>query len=107
MSPLLVSFAMTLNKSQGQTLTHVEVFLRNPVFSHGQLCVAICRVKTRVRLKLLIPDENINHRIQGTNIVFGEVFQILTCDSLSSQICQKLGSDTILYIMYYNINMSL
>ena len=34
--PLLVSFAMTINKSQEQTLTHVGVYLLNPVFSHRQ-----------------------------------------------------------------------
>jgi ATP-dependent exoDNAse (exonuclease V) alpha subunit len=93
MSPLLVSFAMTLNKSQGQTLTHVEVFLRNPVFSHGQLCVAICRVKTRVRLKLLISDENMKF---SKKVKF---------NSLLSQICQKLENDTILCITYYNMSL--
>ncbi|XP_042028804.1 uncharacterized protein LOC121775801 [Salvia splendens] len=33
--PLSVSYAMTINKSQGQSLAHVGLFLKRPVFSHG------------------------------------------------------------------------
>jgi ATP-dependent exoDNAse (exonuclease V) alpha subunit len=33
---LKVSFAMTINKSQGQSLTKVNLDLRSSVFMHGQ-----------------------------------------------------------------------
>uniref|UniRef100_A0A0R0E6I2 ATP-dependent DNA helicase n=1 Tax=Glycine max TaxID=3847 RepID=A0A0R0E6I2_SOYBN len=39
--PFIVSFAMTINKSQGQSLAHVGLYLPNPVFCHGQLYVAL------------------------------------------------------------------
>ncbi|UYV77437.1 hypothetical protein LAZ67_15001023 [Cordylochernes scorpioides] len=38
--PVMVAFAMTINKSQGQTLQVVGVHLESPCFSHGQLFVA-------------------------------------------------------------------
>jgi ATP-dependent DNA helicase PIF1 len=33
--PIRVCYAMTINKSQGQTLSNVVVYLKNPVFTHG------------------------------------------------------------------------
>ncbi|XP_052113814.1 uncharacterized protein LOC127739632 [Arachis duranensis] len=39
--PVSLSFAMTINKSQGQTLSTVGLFLRHPVFCHSQLYVAL------------------------------------------------------------------
>ncbi|XP_072087026.1 uncharacterized protein [Arachis hypogaea] len=42
--PITVSFAMTINKFQGQTLSHVGLCLPKPVFTHDQLYVALSRV---------------------------------------------------------------
>lgn len=73
--PLSVCFAMTINKSQGQTLSRVGLYLPTPVFSHGQLYVAISRVKSRNGLKILISDEDGKLCSVTKNVVYKEVFQ--------------------------------
>ena len=44
---------MTVNKSQGQTTPNVGVYLPTPVFSHGQLYVAMSRATSRTNIKIL------------------------------------------------------
>jgi ATP-dependent DNA helicase PIF1 len=39
--PVRICYAMTVNKSQGQTLFRVGLYLKMPVFTHGQLYVAV------------------------------------------------------------------
>nr|AAD25596.1 putative helicase [Arabidopsis thaliana] len=55
--PLAVCFAMTINKSQGQSLKRVGIFLPRPCFSHSQLYVAISRVTSKSGLKILIVND--------------------------------------------------
>ena len=54
--PLRVCYAMTINKSQGQTLTVAGINLETPVFSHGQLYVACSRVSRPSNLFVLAPE---------------------------------------------------
>ncbi|XP_027181904.1 uncharacterized protein LOC113780288 [Coffea eugenioides] len=56
--PVCLCFAMTINKAQGQTLDYVGVYLKEPVFSHGQLYIALSRAKTADVVKVLILPGN-------------------------------------------------
>ncbi|KAF5822849.1 putative DNA helicase [Helianthus annuus] len=72
--PITVCFAMTINKSQGQSLSRVGLYLRDPVFSHGQLYVALSRVKTKDGVKLLISDKDGRLTNKTTNVVYKVIF---------------------------------
>ena len=49
---------MTINKSQGQTLDRVGIYLDSPVFSHGQLYVGCSRVRKSNTLFFQITNSN-------------------------------------------------
>lgn len=67
--PVKLSFAMTINKSQGQSLKVVGLNLSKPVFSHGQLYVGLSRVGHPDGLFILAPDK------KTKNIVYSEALR--------------------------------
>ena len=44
--PVRLAYGVSVNKSQGQTLLRVGILLREPCFAHGQLYVALSRVRS-------------------------------------------------------------
>ncbi|XP_029645349.1 uncharacterized protein LOC115219327 [Octopus sinensis] len=59
--PVIPAFAMTINKSQGQSFNTVDIILPSPVFSHGQLYVSLSRSRSSDNFKMLVK----NHPKQG------------------------------------------
>ncbi|GLT28317.1 hypothetical protein SLA2020_032590 [Shorea laevis] len=75
--PVRMCYVMTINKSQGQTLKKVGIYLPQPVFTHGQLYVALSRVQERSSLKILIDNNNVPRNPGWNymkNIVYKEIF---------------------------------
>ncbi|CAG8791142.1 20695_t:CDS:2, partial [Gigaspora rosea] len=56
--PIHNAFAITINKSQGQSLMHVGLDLQTAVFTHEQLYVALSRCTSSCLIKVLLPQEN-------------------------------------------------
>jgi ATP-dependent exoDNAse (exonuclease V) alpha subunit len=54
--PLQLGFSMTINKAQGQTLDRVGLLLQAPVFSHGQLYVALSRCRSLEAITVQLPN---------------------------------------------------
>lgn len=72
--PVRLCFAMSINKSQGQSLSCVGVDLRQTTFTHGQLYVALSRVRNVSQLTVLLRgDEEARTYKKAENIVWPEL----------------------------------
>ncbi len=58
--PVKLAFAMTINKSQGQSLDACSIILEENVFAHGQLYVAWSRCGNPNYVKIYADQSNIN-----------------------------------------------
>lgn len=71
--PIIVSYAMTITKSQGQSLDWVGLYLPKDIFSHGQLYVSISRLTTEKGIKILVHDDDKKPKSSTANVVYKEV----------------------------------
>ena len=70
---LRLCYAMTINKSQGQTLHKVNLDLRDDVFTHGQLYVALSRTTSRENILCLVKTNRLRDNAPHVaNVVFRE-----------------------------------
>lgn len=70
--PVHLAYSMTINKAQCQTMKHIGLNLSSPVFSHGQLYVALSCCTHPRHIKVLFPEDQ--HNTKTTNVVWNEVF---------------------------------
>ena len=71
--PVRLAFAMTINKSQGQSVEYVGINLQISVFSHRQLYVVFSRCTLSLNISVLLLEQRQESR-RTLNIVYKEVF---------------------------------
>jgi len=71
--PVRLAFAMTINKSQGQSVEYIGINLQTSVFSHGQLYVTFSRCTLPLNISVLLPEQSQESR-RTLNVVYKEVF---------------------------------
>lgn len=75
--PVRLCFAMTINKSQGQSLNTVGLDLRLPLFCHGHLYVALSRVTDVSRMTVLLSEQSGG---KTENVVYPEVLDAVQAE---------------------------
>jgi len=71
--PVRLAFAMTINKSQEQSVEYVGINLQTSVFFHEQLYVAFSRYTLPLNILVLLPEQSQESR-RTLNVVYKEVF---------------------------------
>ena len=85
--PVMPAMWTTINKAQGQTIDIVGVNPQRPVFTHGQLYVAMSRVTDPANIVVAIPQTDIPaipHAdvvpLRSTNIVYTEILRMVDAE---------------------------
>ena len=80
--PIHLCFAVAINKAQGQTLNYIGIYFPKTVFSYGQLCVALSRVKTSNSIKILVKPTLVDKSdyVCTKNVVYHELLMLMKCN---------------------------
>jgi ATP-dependent exoDNAse (exonuclease V) alpha subunit len=74
--PLKLAYAITINKSQGQTLSKVLLDVRDAPFAHGHLYVALSRITLYKNIKIYCAADDINlHGVLINNVVYAKIIE--------------------------------
>ncbi|UYV63035.1 hypothetical protein LAZ67_2002903 [Cordylochernes scorpioides] len=73
--PIQVSFSMSINKAQGQSLKIAGIDLEQPCFSHGQLYVDCSRVGSGRYLYALAPENKTSNFVYSSVLLWPHVVE--------------------------------
>ncbi|CAN0861594.1 hypothetical protein LINGRAHAP2_LOCUS8265 [Linum grandiflorum] len=74
---LKVCYAMTINKSQVQTLDDIGIYLPSPLFSHNQRYVTLSRVHSPSGIHIVLHNDDTLPSRSTENIVYTKIFDDL------------------------------
>jgi ATP-dependent exoDNAse (exonuclease V) alpha subunit len=57
--PLRLAYAITINRSQGQSIDYILLDVCKDVFTHGQAYVALSRIRRNDRIILLVKEDDV------------------------------------------------
>ena len=80
--PLRLAYAITYNKSQSQTLIKVLLDITSPPFSHGQLYVALSRVRDCRNINIYLTNDQVTPSPYNSDIMIPTVNNIVYQDVL-------------------------
>lgn len=79
-----LALTLTINKSQGQTIKKVDLYLPKSIFTHGQLYVAVSRTTSKFRLKILLYEKS--HKKEVIQEMW---FTKKYCARRTTKLCQR------------------
>jgi len=84
--PVRLAFAMTINKSQEQSVEHMGINLQISVFSHRQLYVAFSRCTSPLNISVLLSEQSQESRsiTNGHLLICDWYFRILKGSKMRS-----------------------
>ena len=94
---------MTINKSQGQSLNKIGVYLPEPVFGHGQLYVALSRSTSPQGLKMVIKQQPGKDPNTTKNIVYKDFLNQVTI----YQVIYKLIKENFIRLTFVSIYLAI
>ncbi len=94
--PLKLSFSSTVHRAQGMTLSKVLVDLNSEFWEHGQLNVALSRVKDPSNLGILLPPES-----DGTISNIIDPFIVSVVKNIEQNTSHYNVDDLVPYLMNY------
>ena len=93
--PLRPGYAKTINRSHGATIDKCAIDLREHPFTHGQLYVALSRVRSREDIIILVSGENANRAHAKTrNVVYTELLDEMDLKPHNASVLKNELSDS-------------
>jgi hypothetical protein len=73
--PVQLAYSMTIHKSQGQSFERMGIYIDTPLFTHGQLYVALSRVGKAGGIFMHIVDKDQNKIKYTDNVIYHSALQ--------------------------------